>query len=138
MGVITQFNENMEIIAALPNQPALSAQELKEAFDKSGVLIKQYLNETVFPALQALEEAKVDVVNSLDSQDISAALSAAQGAYLQNAKQDKIEGLTDETLGYLVGLTGPITTQLASKQSKITYGETLPETLGEGDVFLLI
>lgn len=54
---LKKFEKDMNIIAALDDEPndvgGLSASQLKEKFDQSGCEIKQYINETLLPALEA-------------------------------------------------------------------------------------
>ena len=56
---IDKFTKNMDIIAALDNEPndtgGLTAEQLKEKFDEGGKAIKEYLNETVAPAIDRQE-----------------------------------------------------------------------------------
>lgn len=56
---IDKFTKNMDIIAALDNEPndtgGLTAEQLKEKFDEGGNAIKAYLNETVAPAIDRQE-----------------------------------------------------------------------------------
>ena len=62
---IQYFDGDLNIIAKLDNEPndvgGLSAEELKATFDKAGNLIKEYINETLIPAIlasDATEEAR--------------------------------------------------------------------------------
>lgn len=54
---LKKFEKDMNIIVALDDEPndvgGLSASQLKEKFDQSGCEIKQYINETLLPALEA-------------------------------------------------------------------------------------
>ena len=56
---IDKFTKNMDIIAALDNEPndtgGLTAEQLKGKFDEGGKAIKAYLNETVAPAIDQQE-----------------------------------------------------------------------------------
>lgn len=58
---VTSFTEAVNIIGSLGDNPNtdnnLSAAELKAMFDKAPELIKEYLNGTLVPAVQALENA---------------------------------------------------------------------------------
>ena len=52
---LTKFEENMDIIAALDDEPndvgGLSAAELKAKFDEGGKALQDYINNTLLPAL---------------------------------------------------------------------------------------
>lgn len=56
---IDKFTKDMDIIAALDNEPndtgGLTAEQLKGKFDEGGNAIKAYLNETVAPAIDRQE-----------------------------------------------------------------------------------
>ena len=56
---IDKFTKDMDIIAALDNEPndtgGLTAEQLKGKFDEGGKAIKAYLNETVAPAIDRQE-----------------------------------------------------------------------------------
>lgn len=57
----TLFTKNMSIIALLPDEPndvgGLSAEQLKEKFDEGGNALKEYLNKTLIPEVEAAIEA---------------------------------------------------------------------------------
>lgn len=58
---LSLFTKNMSIIALLPDEPndvgGLSAEQLKEKFDEGGVALKEYLNKTLIPEVEAAIEA---------------------------------------------------------------------------------
>lgn len=58
---LTLFTKNMSIIALLPDEPndvgGLSAEQLKEKFDEGGNALKEYLNKTLIPEIDAAIEA---------------------------------------------------------------------------------
>lgn len=55
---IEKFNKNMEIIAALDDEPndvgGMTSAELKNKFDEGGKALQTYMNETLIPALENL------------------------------------------------------------------------------------
>lgn len=55
---IAPFNKDMDIIQQLDDEPndvgGLTAQELKEKFDEGGNALKNYINQTLIPALEGL------------------------------------------------------------------------------------
>lgn len=63
-----QFEKDMEIIAALDDEPndvgGLSAAELKAKFDEGGEALKEYINGTLIPALEAITAADVGALPS--------------------------------------------------------------------------
>lgn len=59
MNIITNFLKDMDIIAALDDQPndigGLTAAELKAKFDEGGKAIQEYLNGTLIPEVLGLD-----------------------------------------------------------------------------------
>lgn len=60
---MNKLTENLNIIQNLSNQPTENAKELKRKFDEAGNIIKNYLNDTVEPAVTKIEN---DHVTSID------------------------------------------------------------------------
>ena len=62
---LPKFEKDMAIISALDDEPndvgGLTAAELKAKFDEGGQAIKQYLNETLTPQIDAEKASKDEV-----------------------------------------------------------------------------
>lgn len=58
---IAKLSDDLNIISALSDEPndvdGLSAQELKAAFDKSGLLVQTYINDVLLPAISELDKS---------------------------------------------------------------------------------
>ena len=71
MASIRSFNEAVNIISQLtdyPNQEdGLTADELKAKFDKAATLIKEYLNDVIVPAINALDDTSANQGETLMS-----------------------------------------------------------------------
>lgn len=65
---LTKFTEDMNKIASLDDQPALTSAQLKAKFDEGGVAVKTYLNDTL-----------TSEVESQVATDIASCLSTAKG-----------------------------------------------------------
>ncbi len=79
-------------IQNLPDSPTLPADELKQEFDKSGKEIKNYINETLIPAVEQLvREEKANIEKSIQTEK----------ANLERAIDDKI--LEDNEEKYPIG-----------------------------------
>lgn len=52
---MNKLTEDLNIIQNLPDQPALSARELKAKFDEAVGIIKNYINNTVEPSVTKIE-----------------------------------------------------------------------------------
>lgn len=61
-----KLTENLNIIQNLPDQPTLSAQELKAKFDEAVGIIKNYLNEVVEPTVTGVANSAVTTTEFLD------------------------------------------------------------------------
>jgi hypothetical protein len=61
---VTQFTKDMNIIAALSDEPndsdGLSAAQLKAKFDEGGLALKEYLNDSLIPDLTAANVTYTD------------------------------------------------------------------------------
>ena len=77
--VIPEIQDDLDIIQKLDDEPndtgGLTASELKAKFDESGNIIKNYLNNTLLPAIS-------DTVAEADER------TAAEAARVQAEKQD--------------------------------------------------
>lgn len=156
---LTKLTSNLNSIQSLPNKPSLEAEELKAEFDKSGNLIKEYINEILTEEIETLitstvEAAKVIVENVLTSTSAVNALSANQGKALKDiidtmkTKLDGIAAGANKTTVENV-LTSTSTTNALSanqgralkalidaKQKTITRGTATPTGGSAGDIYI--
>ena len=95
---IPRFEEDMEIISKQGDYPGpdngLSTQQFKSSFDKAGILIKKYLNETLVPNLNMIVDVQALLNGILDrtlTQSDKAANAKTTGDEL-NKKLDKTGG----------------------------------------------
>lgn len=121
---ITNFTENVNNIQALSDRPntadGITAQQLKEKFDKAGSDIKDYINNTLIEELEYyLKEAKSHIEN----------LESSSSNYVSN---------TDERLTNSRKCNNTFDNVLTARENlKIKYGTSLPETGEDGDIFFL-
>ena len=120
---LTNFTENVNNIQALSDRPntadGITAQELKERFDKAGADIKLHINGTLNEELEA---------------------------YINNVLKTAIEDL--QNAGYITSSDSRLTNSrrcnntfdsyLTSRTNlHISYGTSLPSTGEDGDIFFL-
>lgn len=78
---IAKFTGNVKVHENLPDQPndidGYSAEQMKELFDRPGVLIKQWLNEVLLPGLKASNLA-FSPVSGINAQTIQEAIENVQ------------------------------------------------------------
>ena len=85
MNIITNFLKDMDIIAALDDQPndvgGLTAAELKAKFDEGGKAIQSYINDTLIPGVVGLDatEAERKAAETIRLQSEAARVTAEQG-----------------------------------------------------------
>ena len=118
---ITNLTANVNNIQALSDKPntadGLTAQQLKEKFDKAGGDIKEYINGTLITEVEGyLNQAKTHI-ETLESTAVTTSDSR-----LSNSR--KCNNTFDNYL-------------LARSNLKIGYGDTLPSTGTDGDIFFL-
>lgn len=156
---LTKLTDNLNSVQSLPNKPSLEADELKAEFDKSGNLIKAYINEILTEEIEALilstvESAKVIVENVLTSTSAINALSANQGKTLKDlidTINTKLSGIAEGANKTIVEnvLTSTSTTNALSanqgralkalidaKQKTITRGTATPSGGSSGDIYI--
>lgn len=118
MAALTPLTDNLNIHQSLPDQPALSAEELKQKFDEAANMIKTYLNETLTSELNT-------VIASLQGKDTT--LTNTLNSAVATLNQAVLDITAIQTT--LSGLKSGATT-------KITVGNTIPESLDDGEVYL--
>jgi hypothetical protein len=109
---LTKFTKNVNNIQALSDKPnetdGLTAEGLKEKFDKAGYDIKTFINETL---IQEIEE-NINTMNYVADTD----------ERLSNSR--KCNNTFDNSM-------------LARQNLKINYGSELPSSGEDGDIFFL-
>lgn len=93
---IGTFDEDLDIISALDDKPAIPVSELKQKFDEGPKKIKEFINNTMIPAING---GGVTIVNNLTTGGTTKVLSAEMGKQLNQNKQNIINyGKTVPTL----------------------------------------
>lgn len=113
---LTKLTANVNNIQALSDRPntidGMTSSQLKEAFDKAGADIKEYLNSTLTEELDTAIATIPDSSNFVSTSD----------SRLTNSRQCNNSFDSWST---------------ARSNLKITYGTTLPGTADNGAIFLL-
>jgi hypothetical protein len=91
---MNKLTEDLNVIQNLPDQPTLSAQELKAKFDEAVGIIKEYLNSVVEPTITNIEG---DYTTSEEFTNYKQEIKDITDAF-----QESIEGL-GETIQNAVG-----------------------------------
>lgn len=87
----TKFNDDLHIIAKLDDEPndvgGLSADMLKAEFDKSGLLTKKFINETLIPEIESrgASNSGIAPVAGLEATNVQSALEELNGKISQAA-----------------------------------------------------
>ena len=89
---LSKLNENLNNHQSLPDQPSLTAQELKILFDKAGNDIKTYINnvltEEIDTLISNIQSGKIDVnkiINNLTTGGANNVASAETVKQLNNS-----------------------------------------------------
>ena len=119
---ITNLTANVNNIQALSDRPntadGITAQQLKEKFDKAGADIKNYINNTMIEELEYYLNQAKSHIETLEQ----AGYVTGDDARLTNSR--KCNNTFDNYL-------------TARGNLKINYGTSLPESGEDGDIFLL-
>lgn len=139
--MISEFNEDMDIISALSDTPGLPANELKAKFDEGGKALKEYINENLVSAVNDMDERLTDmeddiadipeIEDSLISDDALKALSAKQGKALNTS----LSGMGTR-VSSLESTAASHTALINGKQKAITSGSADPSGGADGDIYL--
>lgn len=128
---LTELTANLNIHQSLPDKPALTADELKEEFDKAGNLIKEYLNGTLISELNG-------IITSLQSKDISiegtiSSLQRIVGEATTNVSniQTSINNINNS----ITNIQNKTNSYKSGANTKITIGSSVPSSLENGEVY---
>lgn len=128
--MINDCTAAVNVIRKLADEPSLSAEEMKYAFDEAAQNIKDWINDEFIPCLKTEFNAKQDLLTlepnstlAVDSEGniVSANVSANEMEYLSGATSNLQEQLDELSL---------------QMQSKITYGTTSPTGGSNGDIYI--
>lgn len=122
---LTKLTENLNVHQSLPDKPALSATELKQAFDSAANAIKTYLNETLTDELDT-------IITSLSSGETSLEIALTQ---VQTAVTEATSNITTIQAS-ITSINSTLSGLKSGATTKITIGSSVPETLDEGEVYL--
>lgn len=128
---LTELTSNLNIHQSLPNQPALTADELKEEFDKAGNLIKEYLNDTLISELNG-------IITNLQNKDtsIDGAISS-----LQTIVNEAVSNITNIQTSIsnintnITNVQNKTNNYKSGANTKITIGSSVPSSLENGEVY---
>lgn len=108
---LTELTANLNIIQSLSDQPALSADELKQNFDAGANSIKTYINETLLPELNTL------ITN------------------LQNGNSSTV-AIVNNLKSIVTEISTKVDNLKSGANTKITIGSSVPTSLEDGEVYL--
>lgn len=136
---ISRFNEDLDIIQKLDTYPndtdGLSADELKERFDRAGNLLKTFLNEVLIPELAA-ENIPFTASTAVDAANIQKAIENVQ-KQISNVTLNMIPDRTvtraklakslDDLLSSLSAASASHTSAIAelNERNSVPYAKTL-------------
>lgn len=118
MAKLTEMTENVNIHQTLPDQPALTAEELKSKFDEGANKIKTYLNETLVDEL-------TKILTSLENKDATLTTSITA-----------MKTLVDEATRNITSMQEIVGNLKSGATTKISSGSTAPTSLEEGEIYL--
>lgn len=115
---LTQLTDNLNVHQSLPDQPALTAEELKQKFDEAANKIKTYINSTLTPEIDTL-------ISALQGTDTS----------LSNTLTATRNTLT-EAVNNITAIQSTLSGLKSGATTKITIGSSVPDSLDNGEVYL--
>lgn len=132
---LTKLTANVNNIQALSDRPntadGITAQQLKEKFDKAGADIKDWANNTLIEELETYINQLTNAVETVEdlAEGLDTRVDNVEDNYVQN---------TDSRLTNSRQCNNSFDNYLTSRTNlHITYGTSLPSSGTDGDIFLL-
>lgn len=138
---LAEFTAEMENISALPDQPTLTAEQLKAEFDKAGVYIKAWLNSVLKDYVDGLASGANIETDAITATKIKAGevskdkLAAAVRASLDKADSALQSVATANIADGAVTAAKLATLTTLKVSGAAAYGSTLPASGVTGQVF---
>ena len=114
---LTTLTENLNTIQSLPDQPALTSEQLKAKFDESSNKIKTYVNETLIPELNT-------ILTNLQNKDTTLETAMAT-----------MQSTITEAVGNITSIQSTLSGLKSGATTKITIGSEVPSSLENGEVY---
>ena len=128
--MIADCTADVNIIRRLADEPSLSADELKYAFDEAGQNIKNWINDEFIPSLTEELKAKQDLIDIVPNSTLSVDENGNIVAVTVNMNE----------ISTLEGVTANVQEQIdelkQKMQSVITCGLEAPSGGSNGDIYI--
>lgn len=98
---LTKLNNNLNYNQSQPDQPTMSADEMKKVLDQAGIDIKEYINTILTEELDELIESKVDKIQGkgLSEKDFTEDYETKLKGIANNANNYSLPTATGSVLG---------------------------------------
>jgi hypothetical protein len=126
---ITPCTVETNVISQLADKPALTSAELKQAFDLAGAGIKNYINNTLIPGVNAEITSSVNTLGTTVTNN-----QTANNTRFATDEAD-ISGLKTRMTTAEGNIT-TLTTSVNGKQKAITVGTSTPSGGSNGDIYI--
>lgn len=130
---ITPCTAETNAISQLADKPALTTAELKAEFDKAGIGIKNYINNTMIGDINASITSAVNTLGTTVTNN-----QTANNTRFTTDEAD-ISGLKTRMTtaeGNITTVSTSITDLSTNKQKKITVGTSTPTGGSDGDIYI--
>lgn len=150
---LTELTQNLNAIQSLPDQPTLTADELKAEFDKSANLIKEYLNDTLLSELNTLltnlQNKDITLESAINKVKTTVTEATTNITALQKSVSTNTSNISTlkTDVSNLKTSMNTANTNISSMQTtlkglksgattKISKGTSVPSSLADGEVYL--
>lgn len=127
---------DVNVVRDLPDEPSMSAAELKAAFDGAAENVKKWINNVFIPELDEALDKKQGSVSGAASSIMTSDLSAGKVLVSDSSGKIAASEITSAELEKLSGLSANVQTQINEMQSKITTGTASPSGGSDGDIYI--
>ena len=127
---------DVNVVRDLPDEPSMSAAELKAAFDGAAENVKGWINNVFIPELDEALAKKQGVVSGAASSIMAGDLNTERALVSDSYGKIAVSEVTSLELERLIGLSENVQTQINALQSKITTGTSAPSGGEDGDIYI--
>lgn len=127
---------DVNVIRQLPDEPSMSATELKAEFDKPAENVKKWINNVFIPELDESLSKKQNTISGAASSILSSDLPSSKILVSDSSGKITSSEISSSQLVLLSGVTQNVQTQIDKLNSKITYGTNPPSGGEDGDIYI--
>ena len=120
------FTENVNVHQSLPDQPTLTATELKKKWDEGASKIKAFINETLIPALNEQLSEELEAQRESILNEVNGLLNALKSTY--DTKFTSVNNSITTINNNISSLTTKVNNAGTATTASVTMGSEMTRT----------